>query len=281
MAWRPSHYVATGTLAAAGLRLGRARCVARAAPAHGADDPRGQTPTWSTIARWGAPRPCRISWSAAASWGATATRCSPPPPTFPCGGCVPGLVFHFRRLQTDSVADRVTVRVSPERRVRLSRDDAGWRQVTEAIPWTVARMRVTGAIGTSLYEALDKAVPDRVLPAGERRSLAWAIAEVYDWQVDFTRDVHPGDQFRVLFERLESPEGEYRFGRMLAAEVHVARVPAYAFSFAADAAQPASFYDERGPLAQARLPPGAAPVPPRLERLRRALPPAAPRVAHA
>src|SRR6185503_18596415 len=113
-------------------------------------------------------------------------------------------------------------------------------------PWSVARMRVTGTIGTSLYEALDKAVPDAVLPLGERRSLAWAIAEVYDWQVDFTRDVHPGDRFRVLFERLESPEGEYRFGRVLAAEVHVARVPAYAFSFASDASETAGFYDERG-----------------------------------
>jgi murein DD-endopeptidase MepM/ murein hydrolase activator NlpD len=80
----------------------------------------------------------------------------------------------------------------------------------------------------------------------ERRGLAWAIAEVYDWQVDFTRDVHPGDRFRVLFERLESPEGEFRFGRVLAAEVDVAKVPTFAFAFAADANEPAAYFDERG-----------------------------------
>jgi murein DD-endopeptidase MepM/ murein hydrolase activator NlpD len=157
-----------------------------------------------------------------------------------------GVVFHFRRLQTDSVADRVTVRLSPERRVSLSREEAGWLQTTEAIPWKVTRQRVSGVIGSSLYEALDHAVPDRVLPLNERRSLAWAIAEVYDWQVDFTRDVHPGDRFRVLFEQLESPEGERRFGRVLAVEVDVAKTPAFAFSFAGDSTQPTGFYDERG-----------------------------------
>jgi murein DD-endopeptidase MepM/ murein hydrolase activator NlpD len=158
----------------------------------------------------------------------------------------PGVVIHYRRLQTDSVADRVTVRLSPERRVRLVRGETGWLQTTEAIPWAVERVRVVGVIGSSLYDALDKAVPDRFLPLAERRSLAWALAEVYDWQVDFTRDVHPGDRFRVLFERLESLEGEFRFGRVLAAEVDVARVPSFAFSFTPDVTQPAGFYDERG-----------------------------------
>src|SRR2546426_7884800 len=34
----------------------------------------------------------------------------------------------------------------------------------------------------------------RSLPAVERRTLAWDVADVYDWEVDFTRDVHPGDR---------------------------------------------------------------------------------------
>src|SRR3989454_1949291 len=40
----------------------------------------------------------------------------------------PGLVFQFRRLQTDSIADRVTVRLSPVRRLTLARIDAGWTE---------------------------------------------------------------------------------------------------------------------------------------------------------
>src|SRR2546425_9185800 len=72
---------------------------------------------------------------------------------------------------------------------------------------------------------------DSFLPGPERRQLAWAIADVYDWEVDFSRDVRPGDRFTVLLDRLESPEGERRFGRILAARIDVARTPQYAFYF--------------------------------------------------
>jgi len=86
----------------------------------------------------------------------------------------------------------------------------------------VARDRT---IESSLYDALDKAMVDSFLPGPERRQLAWAIADVYDWEVDFSRDLRPGDRFTVLLDRLESPEGERRFGRILAARVDVARTP--------------------------------------------------------
>ncbi len=155
-------------------------------------------------------------------------------------------MFQFRRSKTDSVADRVTVRLAPERRLTLTRGDAGWLETVEAIPWTVTRLRVTGAIESSLYDALDKAMSDTFLPAGERRALAWAIADVYDWQVDFTRDIRPGDRFTVLLDRLESPERERRFGRILAARVDVARTPSYAFFFDDSSTAIAGFYDERG-----------------------------------
>jgi murein DD-endopeptidase MepM/ murein hydrolase activator NlpD len=69
---------------------------------------------------------------------------------------------------------------------------------------------------------------------------------VYDWEIDFTRDVHPGDRFRVVIERLESPEGERRFGRVLAAEVQLGKVPSYAFAFAPNSSEVAGFYDGEG-----------------------------------
>jgi len=159
----------------------------------------------------------------------------------------PGLVFHFRRPLTDSVADRLMVRLGPERRLWYARAAEGWTEREEQIPWTPERLRVQGAIATSLYDALDTAVPDSVLPPPERQALAWAIADVYDWEVDFTRDVREGDGFEVLFERLVSPEGERRFGRIVAARVDVARTPSYAFYFETDTlALRGEFYDDRG-----------------------------------
>jgi len=245
MAWRASHYAAAGALALGALAWatreawsGRRAVTAVPIRVERAyveyADTLGRSETLSTLlARRGIVGRDYTAFLAAAT-------------DLPMRRLRAGLVFRLRRLETDSVAHLVSVRLSPQRRVRLERGDAGWRETTETIPWSMSRLRVTSVIETSLYEALDKAMPDSVLPVAERHALAWALADVYDWEVDFTRDVHPGDRFRVLLERLESPEGERRFGRILAAEVDMARSPSYAFSFAPEAAQAAGFYDDQG-----------------------------------
>ena len=157
----------------------------------------------------------------------------------------PGLVFHFRRLKNDSIADRVVIRPGRDHRLWLARTATGWVESDQAIPWTITQTRITGAIESSLYDALDRAIPDAMLPSPERQSLAWAIADVYDWEVDFTRDVRPGDKFEIVFERLQSPEGERRFGRILAARVDAARTPNFAFYFQTDSIS-GGFYDDQG-----------------------------------
>ena len=159
----------------------------------------------------------------------------------------PGLVFHFRQPITDSVVDRLTVRVGPERRLWYARDAGNWSEREEQIAWLPQRLRIQGTINSSLYEALDASLPDSVLPAPERQALAWAIADVYDWEVDFTRDVRAGDQFEVLFERLISREGERRFGRVVATRVEVAHAPSYAFFFETDTLSgQGGFFDDHG-----------------------------------
>jgi murein DD-endopeptidase MepM/ murein hydrolase activator NlpD len=159
----------------------------------------------------------------------------------------PGLAFQVRRLRADSIARRLIVRTEPERRVRLERlgGDSGWVQTVEAIPWSATPLRLSGVITSSLYDALDSSAQDHVLPAAQRRQLAWAIADVYDWEVDFTRDVRPGDGFTVLFERLESPDGERRVGRILGARVEVGKTPIYAFYFEAAPGR-GTFFDGDG-----------------------------------
>ena len=156
-----------------------------------------------------------------------------------------GLVFHFRRIRGDTLVRRVMVRPWPEQRIWFHRTGLGWAESVEEIPWITARLRVSGRISTNLYEALDSAVADSVLPRAERVALAWAIADVYDWEVDFTRDVHRGDEFEVLIDRLEAPTGERRFSRVLAARVDVAGRPSYAFYFESDIGR-AGFYDAGG-----------------------------------
>lgn len=159
----------------------------------------------------------------------------------------PGLIFEVRRLKGAAVANRVGVRLGPEQRLVMNRlpADSGWRETVENIPWTGERLRTTAVIQSNLYDALDAAIPDSFLPVRQRVALAWAIADVYDWEVDFTRDMRPGDRVEVLIERLQSPEGEKRLGRILAARVDVAGSPSFAFSFD-NANGQTGFYDDKG-----------------------------------
>jgi murein DD-endopeptidase MepM/ murein hydrolase activator NlpD len=105
-------------------------------------------------------------------------------------------------------------------------------------------VRIQGGIDNSLYEALDAQVSDEQLDGADRQRLAWDLADVYAWQVDFTRDIQPGDRFQVVFERLESEDGEVRFGRVLAADLTMSGKSLTAFRFESDGHS--AFYDGTG-----------------------------------
>ncbi len=161
-----------------------------------------------------------------------------------------GLVFHFReRIGQDQPAS-VEVRTGPGERLRFVHDSLAWRAIREPIHWTTEIIRVSGGIDNSLYEALDAQIPDGVLKGEERVRLAWDLADVYMWQVDFTKDIQPADRFTVVLERKVSEEGEYRFGRILASELAMSGKQLSAFRFES-ADGHGSFYD-RGAMSLRR-----------------------------
>jgi len=155
-----------------------------------------------------------------------------------------GLVFSFRKTDRDTVPTRISVRTSPEQRISFRRVSDRWDAVVESIAWRPEEVRIEGSIDNSLYEALDAQVADAVLDGAERVRLAWDIADVYAWQIDFTRDVQSGDRFQVLIERLVSDEGEIRFGRVLASELTMSGKGMTAFRFERDGRS--AFYDAAG-----------------------------------
>ena len=142
-----------------------------------------------------------------------------------------GLVFHVRRQHADSAPDQVSVRTGPEQRLKLTRQSASWLATAEPIRWYVDTVRYAGSIESSLYEALDRAVPWSSLASEERIRLAWELADVFAWQLDFSRDLQPGDRFRVVLERRTSEEGETQVGSVLAADLEVNGKPVSAFRF--------------------------------------------------
>jgi len=157
-----------------------------------------------------------------------------------------GLVFLFRQRHGEPTPYAAAARVSRDERLLLARGVGGWSASVEAIPYNVQPMVVQGTIPAdgNLYDALDASIGDEVLPRSERTQLAWGLADVYDWEIDFARDLQPGDRFRVVAERLVSAEGETWYGRVLAARIDNAGRKLYAFRY--DDGDTAEFWDEQG-----------------------------------
>ncbi len=157
-----------------------------------------------------------------------------------------GLAFLFT-ARGSAAPHAVAARFSRDQRLLLTRVADHWDAAVETIPFRVEPLVVGGAItrdDNSVYLAMDAAIPDTVLPQGERNQLVWALADVYDWEVDFSRDLQPGDSIHVVAERLVAPGGETLFGRVLAARINLGGKPLYAFRY--DRGDTSEFYDETG-----------------------------------
>jgi murein DD-endopeptidase MepM/ murein hydrolase activator NlpD len=68
-----------------------------------------------------------------------------------------------------------------------------------------------GFIDGSLYNTIDR--------LGEADELVVRFADIFEWDVDFFKDLQPGDSFRILYEKKFVEGKAYGYGRILAAEL--------------------------------------------------------------
>ncbi|GBD33519.1 MAG: hypothetical protein KatS3mg081_0654 [Gemmatimonadales bacterium] len=134
-----------------------------------------------------------------------------------------GQVFEFRYAAGERLPRRVKTRLGDDAILKIYREDDGsWRGERAAITWRPEKVRVSGAISSSLYETLLDLIPDTVLPASQKASLVWDLSDgIFAWEIDFATELRQGDEFRILMERLLSSEGDVRYGRVLAAVMEV------------------------------------------------------------
>jgi murein DD-endopeptidase MepM/ murein hydrolase activator NlpD len=157
------------------------------------------------------------------------------------------MVFLFQQRHGEPSPYAVATRVSRDERLLLRRVSSGWSASVERIAWRVEPLVVEGSIAddaNTVYDAMDNAVSSAVLPREERVQFVWGLSDVYDWEIDFARDLQPGDRFRVVAERMVSAEGEVRFGRVVAARFDLSGKHLYAFRY--DNGDKSEFWDENG-----------------------------------
>jgi len=84
----------------------------------------------------------------------------------------------------------------------------------EEPPTRTEEARIAGVVNTNLHDA--------VVSLGESAQLAADLADIFAWDIDFSRSLRSGDEFRVLYERVyrEARDGRELYvgpGRILAA----------------------------------------------------------------
>jgi murein DD-endopeptidase MepM/ murein hydrolase activator NlpD len=159
---------------------------------------------------------------------------------------LPRTEFAFATPVGGTAPERVRVRLNDDAFLVAERGADGWRGSREEITWAIGSARVTGTVQSSLYETIDRLVPDTLLNAQARGALVDDLADgIYGWVIDFTRDIHPGDPFTVVFEYLTSSIGERRYGRVLAASVYTAGKERTAYVLTDDEGRNA-YFDEDG-----------------------------------
>lgn len=125
-----------------------------------------------------------------------------------------------RWLRSDETRT-VEVRLNADSTVRLIRSSVGWNGEVVLTPTEVDTVYTGGVIGddrSSLYEAIFLDEQSR-LPPAERAELVYLLALIYEYKLDFTREIQPGDSYRLVYEREARPDGTARGKKILAAEI--------------------------------------------------------------
>jgi murein DD-endopeptidase MepM/ murein hydrolase activator NlpD len=115
------------------------------------------------------------------------------------------------------------IKLSVSKEARIYRDEKIPRVAVVKHEELVMPTLVKGTITSSLFATVQE--------IGENVELAANLARMYEWEFDFFRDIHPGDKFTVLVEKL-FVNGRYAgYGRILAADFFVQGKHKKAFYF--------------------------------------------------
>jgi murein DD-endopeptidase MepM/ murein hydrolase activator NlpD len=140
---------------------------------------------------------------------------------------------------TDVHGAVVSVRLRPGWRTTVVAERSGERVLARREERSMERelVVVRGSVRSSLFDA--------VTATGEGESLALELADLFQWDIDFHREVRTGDAFAILIERIRSEGRTVGYGPVVAASYTNRGRTFSALRFAAAAAHP-SFYDAHG-----------------------------------
>lgn len=107
------------------------------------------------------------------------------------------------RLTSGETPSLMQVELEPEpgRTIRATRqEDGSWADAEALAPRSRYLVRAAGAVDGGLFPAMTR--------AGLPPSMALSLIQILGHQVDFQRDLQPGDRFSILFDRIRTADGD-------------------------------------------------------------------------
>lgn len=140
---------------------------------------------------------------------------------------------------------RIEVDLDRDRLVRLERARSGWTSSLIELMTTTDTVFVAGEIRSSLWTAILGNGGLGGVPLADRRQMVGQLDRVFQWQIDFSRQIRDGDTYRFVLERERRTDGSMRSGRLLAAELVNAGRAYHAIRFE-PRDEPQSWFDLEG-----------------------------------
>jgi murein DD-endopeptidase MepM/ murein hydrolase activator NlpD len=159
-----------------------------------------------------------------------------------------GTLITFRWLRDKEWLRGVDVTLSRDETLRLIRDEVGWSSTLVNTPIEVDTLYVSGVIRSSLWASIIDDPELAEISSPDRSLMIHYMDKVFQWQVDFSRQVREGDTYRFVLERELFPDGRMRDAgsRIVAAEFVNSGTAYRAILFDADGDGVGTYYDENG-----------------------------------
>jgi murein DD-endopeptidase MepM/ murein hydrolase activator NlpD len=157
-----------------------------------------------------------------------------------------GTEISLRYLRDQDDVRGVDVALNPDSTVRLAREPLGWVSRVIQTPVFIDTLFVSGEIESFLWYAIHRNPALADVPVADRNELVYSLDAVFQWQVDFYRQIQVGDTYRFAFEREVRPDGSMRSGRVLAAELVNVGTAYHAIWFDPNGDGRGSYYDLEG-----------------------------------
>ena len=134
----------------------------------------------------------------------------------------------------------LSMRTGPASALTLSRTFDGALRVRELQEQILDETTVAqGSMADSLYES--------AMRAGATPALTAEVVKLFSHKLDFSRDIHADDQFRLVFDRKVTASGKtVETGELLYAEIAAKDQTTRFYRFKAPGASQAQFFDEAG-----------------------------------